>query len=194
MRTRPRAAVLLGVLPLVVLWPVPARSTSVEALDEAAIVERSAAILWGDCRSVETEWDEGHTRIYTRVRFVPREVLKGDKQLSELELKLPGGERDGMAYVVHGMPRFEPGQEVVLCASQRHAASGVAVPVGLSQGVWRVRRQAGADGTARRDTRELQLVEPGVRGGRNGVVEEVPLSSLLERLREQVRRQRGDAR
>lgn len=187
MRRPPRAAPLAGLL-LVLFWPVTASSTSVEALDEAAIINRSATILWGDCREVEAEWDEGHTRITTRVRFTPREVLKGDAQLSALELKLPGGERDGMAYVVHGMPRFQPGQEVVVCASQRHPRSGVCVPVGLSQGLWRVERAAG-ESTARRDTRELQLIEPGARGGRAGAVEEVPLTDLLERLRGEVRRQ-----
>jgi hypothetical protein len=194
MPTRRARLLALACALLALLWPVAARSTSVEALDEAAVVRRSATVLWGDCTSVQAEWDAGRTRIFTRARFVPREVLKGDPQLSAVELLLPGGELDGKAYVVHGMPRFRPGEELLLCASARHEVSGVTVPVGLSQGVWRVQRAAGAPGLARRDTRELQLQEPGVRGGRPGAVEEGPLDALLERLRAEVRRQREEAR
>lgn len=184
-----RALLAATVAALVILWTSPARSTSVEQLDRAQVVERAAAILWGDCTSVEAEWDESRTRIFTRVRIVPREVLKGDRQLAALELKLPGGERDGKVYVVHGMPRFQPGQELVLCASAPHPKSGVRVPIGLGQGVWQVERRAGAAGLARRDTRELMLMTPGARGGRSGALEELPLSELLERLRGEVARQ-----
>ncbi len=171
----------------------PARSTTVERLPLEALVERSETVAHGDCVAVRTEWDAGRTRIYTRVSIAPREVLKGgagaDRAL--LELVLPGGELDGMAYVVHGMPRARVGEELVVFATAAHPRSGVRLPCGLGQGLWTVERAGRAAPAAVRDTRELRLVERGVAGGEAGGVERAPLDDLLARVRAEAARQRG---
>jgi len=182
------SALGLTAVALVLLVPRPGVATSVEALDEAELVDRAACIFWGDCVSTRAEWNAARTQIFTTVTFAPREVLKGEAT-ALVELKVPGGELDGKAYVVHGMPRFRPGEEVVLYASARHQRSGVAVPVGLGQGYYVVDRSGDGLPRARRDTSDLRLLERGDATGRTGRVEEVGLHPLLERIRTEVTRQ-----
>lgn len=175
-------------LPL--LLGLPASSATVERLDHAALTGRAGRILWGDCVATRAEWNAERTRIFTTVRFARREVLKGEDE-AVVEVKLPGGELDGRALVIHGMPRFEPGQEVVLFLTERHPRSGVSLPVGLGQGVFEVDRRGGR-AVARRDTRGLELVTPGQPGGGDpGGLEELGLDELLAGTRAEVARQGG---
>lgn len=171
----------LALLSLLALAP-EARSTSVERLEPAEVVSRARTIVWGDCVRVQPEWDEDRRRILTRVQLAPRELIKGEAA-AVVELKLLGGELDGMAYVIHGMPRFREGGEYVVQATAPHPRSGVVVPVGLGQGVHVVERRAGRPARATRDLRDLQLVTPGVQGGAPGALEGEPLDDVLARLR-----------
>lgn len=173
---------LLAAAALVVALPArPAFSTSVEALSPEELVERAQTIVWGDCISVRPEWNRARTKILTRVQLASREVLKGDRAPT-VELLLPGGELDGMAYVIHGMPRFREGQEAVVHVTAAHATSGVRLPVGLGQGVHTVER-AGARPIVRRDLRDLNFVIRGQPGGLQGGIDEEPLDDMLVRVR-----------
>ena len=100
----------------VVLLPLSsARSTTVEELDSVQLVARSETIVWGDVVSVRSGWDDRHTRIFTQVEVTSREALKGAPgDGTRVTLKLPGGEADGLVSVIHGMPQFREGEEVVL--------------------------------------------------------------------------------
>lgn len=172
----------------VVLLPLSsARSTTVEELTSAELVARSELIVWGDVVSVRAGWDDRHTRIFTHVEVTSRESLKGDVRL--VTLKLPGGEADGLVSVIHGMPQFRQGEEVVVHLTAQHPRSGVRLPVGLGQGVHRVLRPANGPVVAARDTRELHLVRPGVAGGQPGTSSEVELDTLLRSIRDEVARQ-----
>lgn len=170
------------------LLPASGRSTTVERLTPEELVARSAAIVWGDVVSVRAEQAANGKGIFTHVEVAPRETLKGAPAPLE-SLKLPGGEVGDVAYVVHGVPRFRTGEEVVLLVTDAHPRSGVRVPVGLGQGVHRVSRPAHGPPIAARDTRDLHLVLPGVAGAQPGAREEVVLDDLLRGLRDEVARQ-----
>ncbi len=173
---------LLAAAALVVAVPArPAYSTSVEPLSAEELVDHAQTIVWGDCISVRTEWNRERTKILTRVQLASREVLKGDRAPT-VELLLPGGELDGMAYVIHGMPRFREGQEAVVHVTAPHATSGIRLPVGLGQGVHTVER-TGAQPVVRRDLRDLNFVVRGQPGGLQGGVDEEPLEDMLVRVR-----------
>ena len=188
MQHAPRLCLLL----LSVLLATPAWSTSVERLDHAQLVEHASTIFWGRCLEVRCEWNAERTQIFTVARFAPSAVLKGERQ-AVVELKVPGGRLDGKAYVIHGMPTFTAGEEAVVYVTRPHSKSGVCVPVGLGQGYYKVDR-TGRDGrpaVARRDTRDLNLVDPDdPQGAGPGRVEHLPLDRLLERVRAEVERQR----
>lgn len=189
MRRRLTGRALTLALAIVLLPLSSARSTTVEELDPTELVARSETIVWGDVVSVRSGWDDRHTRIFTHVEVTSREALKGDG--ARLTLKLPGGEADGLVSVIHGMPQFREGEEVVLHLTARHPRSGVCLPVGLGQGVYRVLRPAHGAVTAARDTRELHLVRPGVTGAQPGASTEVELETLLRSIRDEVARQRA---
>ena len=178
-------AVAVASAVLLISLPQRAGSTTVRALDEDGLIKRAACVFWGDCLEARPEWSADRRRIYTRVKFAPREVLKGDRA-PLVELLIPGGELDGKAYVIHGMPRIRAGSVVVLFASDPHPKSKVCVPVGLGQGVYFVNRK-GAVPKALRDTRDLGLLKPGERETGPGTLEVVELDALLGRLREKTR-------
>ena len=178
------ALALLAVL----LLASPGESTSVKALSEADLVQDARTIFWGECVEARSEWTADRRRVVTRVTFDVREIFKSDATPPggpTIDLVIPGGALDGVTYVVHGMPRFAPGEEVLVYASASHPSSGVRVPVGLAQGIYRVKRKDGV-ATARRDTREAHLVGPD--GVVPGHLRELPLEALLARIRAQVRK------
>ncbi|MEZ6183950.1 MAG: hypothetical protein R3F62_02950 [Planctomycetota bacterium] len=184
LRVAARACAIVGAALLTSL-PLTAGSTTVESLSEEQMLSRSACVFWGDCLDSRPEWSADHQRIYTRVRFAPREMLKG-KAMPLVELLVPGGELDGKAYVIHGMPRIRAGAEVVLFASEPHPKSQVCVPVGLGQGVYFVQRDASVP-QAKRDLRDLRVLKPGETQSRPGRLEVVELDALLNRLRVKAR-------
>jgi len=185
-----RAGLTTLALAALLILASPARSTTVEQLSFERLVERAAVVFHGACTDVRAEWDGTGRRIQTRVTFAPAAVLKGQAG-ERLELVLPGGQRDGLTQVVHGMPRFAVGEEVVVLATAPHRRSGVAIPVGLGQGVYRVDRPAGGAPVARRDTRGLHLVDLEAGQAVPGAREALPLGDLLERVRAEVARQRA---
>jgi hypothetical protein len=190
MRRRLTGRALALALAVVLLPLSSARSTTVEELSAADLVARSELIVWGDVVSVRSGWDDRHTRIFTQVEVTSREGLKGPPGATGLvTLRLPGGEVDGLVSVIHGMPQFRQGEEVVLHLTERHPRSAVRLPVGLGQGVHRVLRPANGPVMAARDTRELHLVRPGVSGGQPGASSEVELETLLRSIRDEVARQ-----
>ena len=178
-------------LALLALLALPQRSDStvVEALDHASMVERSASILWGDCVEVSSEYTADRERIVTRVTMAPREVLKGEDQ-ALVEVTFPGGTVGDRTYVIHGMPSFRQGQEVVVYLSEEAQASGVRVPMGLSQGFYTVDR-TGTAAMAVRDLRGVTLVGPSEGRGSlssasHGELEQLPLDDLLSAIRAEV--------
>lgn len=192
MRDRPiarRVAPALVTLATALLAPTVARSTTVEQLPFDRLVAQAETAFHGTCVDVRAEWDATGRRIRTRVTFAPQDTLKGPNA-ERFELVLPGGQRDGLTQVVHGMPRFAVGDEVVLLATAPHRRSGVRVPVGLAQGVYRVERHPGEPPIARRDTRGLHLVDLDARRAVPGKHEAIPLEDLLEQVRGEVARQR----
>lgn len=175
------------------LLSLPASATAVKKLSEAELVSAAKLIGHLECVSSSAEWGPEGKRIFTRVRFSVRGVLKGDAELRDLEVLLPGGERDGMSYAIHGMPQFQPGEEVVLFLTAEHPKSKICLPVGLGQGLYRIRREAGKAPRALRDTRSLLLVQEGERSPEQGRLERLDLDELLGSVRSEIGKQRTAA-
>jgi len=73
--------------------------------------------------------------IVTEVRFHIFDVLKGHFTAPELVIRLPGGVGRNFIISVPGVPRFTPGDEVILFLEQ---TSDGFKPAGLGLGVYRV--------------------------------------------------------
>ena len=137
-----------------------AEGTTVTRFDLGELTDSAASIFVGTCIRVDVEWIDG--RIHSRYLFSASEIVKGESTApARLEVILPGGELDGRAQYVAGMPRFEPGEETVLFLTADNAA-GHAWPVGLGQGKFDVRREGQSDGRPRvyRQLTGINLVNP----------------------------------
>ncbi len=120
-------------------------------LDEMAA--RSSAVFRGRCVRVYSEWNTEHTDIYTHSVFRVERYYRGFLG-TEVEIVEPGGAVDGWQSVYPGIPRFRPGEEVILLVwtgpSGRHQA------IGYGQGVFRLRK----DGTVAQSVGDEPVVEP----------------------------------
>jgi hypothetical protein len=88
-------------------------STAVVPRDEEMVVE-SRAIVTGKVMEVSTQLDASKGVVFTNVRLMVETVLKGHIIESEVVLKELGGETAEFGTMIHGMPRFEEGQDVFL--------------------------------------------------------------------------------
>jgi hypothetical protein len=158
-----------------------APASTVEPLTLDGLVRNAERVVHGDVASVRVELGRDR-RPLTIVEIAPRETLKGAQGM--LVLRLPGGEVNGVAMIVHGMPAFRRGEEVVVAATAPHERSGVRVPVGLALGKWSV----GRDGIARREVGAIDVARERGRAGPQPRAQE-PLDELLRELRAAVARE-----
>jgi hypothetical protein len=180
------AAVLAG-LGLAALVGV-ARASSVESLPDDELVRRARIIVHADVTSVRAEWDDAHKRIFTLVDLAPRETLKGDVA-PIVTMKLIGGQRDGLTMIVHGMPQFHEGEEVVVFLTPAHETSGVTLPVGLGQGKWTVTKNPQGERIATRSLAGAHIVpRPGEHP--RVLATTAKLDDLLAAIRAEVARQK----
>jgi hypothetical protein len=105
-------------------------------LDE--IVDDAAIAFHGTCIANRVEIDPQTQLVVTLTTFEVREVIKGSVSsthvIKQIGGTLPGGES---GLIVHGVPKFAVGQEVVLFLAGR-SSLGFSSPVGLSQGRFEV--------------------------------------------------------
>jgi len=130
-----RAFLLAPLLALLVTSAADAATVRYAAIEDLA--RDSGLVFWGTVASVQ-QFNLGTTgapRIVTDVTFDVHRVLKGDNPGSQFVLRLPGGTADGLTLAIPGMPRFDPGHEVVIFLEWTGQSWAVC---GLSQGAYRI--------------------------------------------------------
>lgn len=134
------ALLILGAL------AVPAHATTVVSKSFAALCAEADMIFSAtvaEVRSQRVDAEQGH--IETLVTFTDVEPMLG-VSASSLTLRFGGGVVDGVREEFLGVPRFTPGERVVLFARHGYELSPI---VGMSQGCFRVVESAsGASVTA----------------------------------------------
>ncbi len=88
-------------------------TTAIIPRDDEMVVE-SRAIVTGKVIGLSTRADANTGLVYTYIRLEVNSVLKGMIAEREIVLKELGGETRDRGTQICGMPRFEPGQEVLL--------------------------------------------------------------------------------
>jgi hypothetical protein len=129
------------------------QATTLVRYDLEGLTHTADRVLVGTCVESHAELIGGQP--YTRLVFVVGETVKGQASTS-LEVCLPGGEYQGQRLYLAGMPRFAPGEEVVLFLTGPDRL-GHPWPVGLGQGKFRVQRNPAAKPRVFQDTGEAQL-------------------------------------
>lgn len=123
-----------------------------ELVDSAALVVEGRIL---SATGIETE----SGMIETEYRMQVDHTYEGVDAV-ELTLRLPGGVlEDGRGLILVGLPRLEVGEETLLFLTDP-SANGVRMPVGLSQGHYRILRYLDGSRVAVREQGELGLMDP----------------------------------
>ncbi len=189
-----RAAALISVTGLMLLWSPPVRSTTVQPVSLSELIRRSTTIVHGTVQETHTQWEDGGARLYTYVTVSAIEILKGENPASKSVTFRQIGGRDGdrMVYVP-GSPRFAAKQEVLLFLTGDDAG-GFPQVMGIFQGAFRP--VAGPGGTRRvaglsAETDRAILPEPAAGGAGSSPASPVGenFGDFLERIRHLVKEQ-----
>lgn len=131
-RVRASVAALVALL---LFAPSAARASVIVAKGFADLAAEADLVFVGTVERCESRWaDPGKNGIETLVTFSNIEPIKGPVE-NRLTLRFGGGEVDGIREEIAGVPRFAPGEQVVLFVRQERSLSPV---VGFSQGCFRV--------------------------------------------------------
>ena len=134
-----RGAALLATLTGSLLWPVAptAFPTTLAPLDLEQLTTRASAVVRARVAAVAARGDA--RGIWTLTTFERLESWKGSAP-ARLVVRMPGGAAGGLRERVEGVPRFTPGEEVVLFLEPLPA--GEWTIAGWVQGTYRIRRDA----------------------------------------------------
>lgn len=116
---------------------VPLHGNLVVPADLPTLVKEARLIVVGRVVDVRAEWIAAERRVETFVTLDVDDALKG-VPAGHLIFRVPGGQYGRYRTVMVGAPEFRAGDEAVLFFGSAPAA--YPYPLGLSQGVFRVRQ------------------------------------------------------
>ena len=184
--------VFMGVL-AVVLWARPSDASIVRALELEELVDRADQILLGRVVFSECfEYPNGTLGTAHRI-LIERDVRGNAPEEPEVIVETLGGHLGDLAMRIEGEPTFDVGERVVVFA--RGAGDYLAFrPVGMGQGVMRVRTVQGVD-RVRQTRAGMMLMRRNARGvlekSQGALPEEERLDRFLDRVRSLVERKAG---
>ena len=114
-------------------------ATTVLPVDFDEMVGRAHTVVRGRVVAVRAQETTGRRSIESLVTLDVVEVVKGSNS-SELVFRVPGGRVGRYRRIMVGVPEFAPGDDVVVFLSGTFPV--IPMPFGLSQGVYRVHRDA----------------------------------------------------
>lgn len=171
------------------------QATMTPRLTLEEMVERSERIVQGRCLRSWSAWDADHQFIWTHCEIQVSDNLKGGP-VSTMVVSEPGGAVDGTELLIAGMPRHQPGEEMVLFLYR--TPIGFWRARGLGQGKFSVRADAPGSRRVRADLYGAVLVEPAGAGVRTGAdllrLDEMPLEEFKSKVREMASRPARGAR
>jgi hypothetical protein len=130
-----------SILIAIALSLAPLGATTLLPADFAQMVSESQLIVHARVVAVEGELIGTRRTIESRVTIQVLSSIKG-QAASELVFRVPGGRVGRYRRIFVGAPTFNAGDEVLLFLKGR--APSLAMPYGLSQGVYRVSRAGGS--------------------------------------------------
>lgn len=156
-----------------------ADATSYLPISDSQLIERSPLIVHGRVTDSKTRVEsDGLVNTVLTVQVLSH--LKGVSE-SSIEVVLPGGEKDGRAWIVRGVPAFPLGEESILFLAPWRAGTFILTELGLSKfdivrleaGVAMVTRKMflapsasalSADVSSLEGTQQLEFFESRIRG------------------------------
>jgi hypothetical protein len=132
-----------AVLATVSLWVSTVAATTVLPVDFDEMVARSHTVVRGRVVDVRTQATAGRRSIESLVTLAVLDAVKGSAA-PEVVFRVPGGQIGRYRRVMVGAPEFAPGDDVIVFLSGTFPV--IPMPYGLSQGVFRVGRDAAGRG------------------------------------------------
>jgi hypothetical protein len=139
-----------------------ASATTLERMSVAKMTQAAQLVVQAQCVANSTGWDGGE--IWTFTSFTVEDSWKGAPSgaAQQLTVRLLGGSVGNLSSTVSGVPRFRPGEEVILFLQS--TARGDYSIVSWVQGTFRIRRDArsGAEIVAQ-DSAAFDTYDPATR-------------------------------
>ncbi len=154
------------------------------AMSPEELVKSAEDVVVGYVLETYTHWNAERTKIITEVHVAVEEAVLGEPA-GTVVIRTLGGEIDGMVSEVHGYPKFQPNERVLIFLKQRD--DGLAHVVGYSQGHYRViPAKDGRDlAVPTVDDKTLLLTRRGTPAPRPTTL---PLAELKQKIRDQAMR------
>ena len=160
------------------------RATTIEKMSLDRMTQLAPIIVHARCVASSTAWDAGD--IWTFTTFEVLETWKAASRgpvASRITVKLLGGTVGPLTSHVSGVPRFQPGEEVVLFLQP--ASRGDFSVVSWQQGTFRIRRghlSATETATVTQDTAAFATFDPKTRRFEATGIRNVSLTSFRQRI------------
>ncbi len=168
-----------------VLLPVGSNAATIVAIEESQLVKNSDVVAFGSIIRTQVKVSPRYG-VYTEATLEIYEGIVGVERGDIITARVPGGQlSNGQRTLVSGAPILEPGERFVAFLEKRKNSF---VPWGLSYGWLQVRDMGGGKLVV---SRVLDGLYPVDKNGNKVAVkrvrmENVPLESLIERLRSHV--------
>jgi hypothetical protein len=178
-----------AVLLLALAISQPANGTTLMRMSLVQISHAAQVIVRARCVDNSTRWDAGE--IWTFTSFDLEEAWRGSAP-SQISVRLLGGRVGNITSAISGVPRFSPGEEVVLFLEP--TPRGDFSIVSWEQGTFRIRRDVRTgEEVAVQDTSSFPVFDPATRRLETTGIRNLPVATLRSRvdaaMRDETRRQ-----
>lgn len=163
-----------------VLIGVPGRATTLMQMSVAQMARAAREIVRARCVENSVVWDTGE--LWTLTTFDIEESWRGAAR-GQITVRLLGGQTDAVTSGIAGVPRFRPGEEVILFLEP--TSRGDYSVVSWQQGTFRVRRDthSGTENITQ-DTASFETFDPATRHFAARGIAGMPLAEFRERVNE----------
>lgn len=169
------------------IFAAAARATTIQRMSLAKMAQAAPAIVRALCTGNSVAWDAGE--IWTFTSFTVEETWRGETP-ARITVRLLGGSMGEITSHVSGVPRFRPGEDVVLFLQPTQRADFSVVS--WEQGTFRIR--GGPDGSGElvtQDTASFATFDPASRRFKVGGIHDMPLENFRARVQAAVRQAEG---
>ncbi len=155
-----------------------AKATTIARMSVAQMSHAAQAIVRARCVENSVGWDA--REIWTFTSFDVQEVWQGSAQ-ARISVRLLGGRVGNLTSSVSGVPRFRPGEEVVLFLER--TPRGDFSIVSWEQGTFRIRREAATGSeSVTQDSASFATFDPATRQFEAAGIRNLPLETFRARV------------
>lgn len=161
---------------------LPVRATTIEKMSLARLTHVAPIIVHARCASNATAWEAGEIWTFTTFDVLDSWKFPSQTQIPpQIIVRLLGGTVGPLTSNVSGVPRFRPGEEVVLFLEP--TSRGDLSIVSWQQGTFRIYRDPrSAVETVTQDTAAFAVFDPRTRRFEANGVRNLPLSSFRQQV------------